>query len=280
MEDKPISKWRQDLYIVIFGVDTFWGRIFDIALLLAILLSVLAVMLESVESISANQDFFDFLYTTEWIFTILFTLEYIARILVSKKPLKYVLSFYGLIDLLSILPSYLSLVFTDVHMFAIFRSIRLLRVFRVLKLVRFMGEAGQLMAALRQSRAKITVFIGGVLILVVLLGSIMFLIEGRDNGFTSIPRSIYWAIVTLTTVGYGDIAPQTILGQMIASGIMILGYGIIAVPTGIVTSEMAKKQFGNKDKVHCPVCNNGDNDKNASFCKLCGTPLDPLKDSK
>ena len=273
-EEEKLSKWREDLYEVIFGVDTWWGKTFDVVLLICIFFSVLAVMLESVSHIS--EDYGDYLYVAEWLFTILFTIEYIARLIVVRKPLKYVFSFFGIIDLLSIIPTYISLLVSGAHMLLVIRSIRLLRVFRVLKLVRFLGEAGQLAAALRSSRAKITVFIGGVFILVVLLGSLMYLIEGGENGFTSIPRSIYWAIVTLTTVGYGDIAPQTILGQAIASCIMILGYGIIAVPTGIVTSEMTRSKTSSKGNVNCDKCGNDQNDKNAIYCKICGHSIDML----
>ncbi len=278
MEDKPLAKWREDLGNVIFGVDTFSGRLFDVLLLLAIVLSVVAVMLESVVPIA--EEYGLYLHIAEWFFTILFTFEYAARLIVARKPTKYARSFFGLVDLLSILPTYLSLVFSGAQMLLVIRSIRLLRIFRILKLVRFLGEASQLMEALRSSRAKITVFIGGVFILVVVMGSLMYLIEGGDNGFTSIPRSIYWAIVTLTTVGYGDIAPQTVLGQFVASGIMILGYGIIAVPTGIVTSEMTKAKYKVKHtEVYCPGCNNRDHDKNADYCKICGTSLDRINNS-
>lgn len=262
--------WRKKLNIIIFGTDTFWGKTFDVALLIAICLSVLAVMLESVDSIRIKAG--TLLYTIEWVFTILFTIEYIARLVVSEKPGKYAYSFFGIIDLLSILPTYLSLFVSGVHLMLVIRSIRLLRVFRVFKLVRFLGEAGQLGRALKSSREKITVFLGSVFILVVILGSIMYLIEGKQNGFTSIPRSIYWAIVTLTTVGYGDIAPVTVAGQTLASMIMILGYGIIAVPTGIVTSEMAKQSRNAELTLKtCVNCSHEEKDEKAAFCKMCGT---------
>ena len=266
-----LPKWKKDIYIIIFGVDTPWGKFFDVALLILIVLSVLAVMLESVPSISEN--YITELHIIEWVFTVIFTLEYIARLLVVKNRMKYATSFFGIVDLLSIIPTYLSLVISGAQMLLILRSIRLLRVFRVFKLVRFLGEAGQLGAAMKASRAKITVFIGGVFILVVVLGSLMYLIEGGDNGFTSIPRSIYWAIVTLTTVGYGDIAPTTVIGQIVASGIMILGYGIIAVPTGIVTSEMAGLNKTREKHVLCPECN-ARNESDAKFCKMCGSHME------
>ncbi|MDH5399088.1 MAG: ion transporter [Cyclobacteriaceae bacterium] len=266
------DKWRKDLYVIIFEADTYWGKFFDVGLLITILLSVAVVLLESVESISNLYK--DLLLIIEWFFTLIFTLEYLARIMISPRPKKYFFSFFGIVDLLSILPTYLGLVFTGAHALLVIRSIRLLRVFRIFKLVRFLGEASQLAQALKASRAKITVFLGSVFILVVILGSIMYLIEGRENGFTSIPRSIYWAIVTLTTVGYGDIAPQTVIGQTLASLIMILGYGIIAVPTGIVTAEISQQ---NKTKqvtsYTCNVCNTAGHDKDARYCKMCGSEL-------
>ncbi|MEQ8925038.1 MAG: ion transporter, partial [Fulvivirga sp.] len=231
------QSFKKRLYIIIFEADTFLGKLFDVILLIAILLSVLAVMLESVDHIKS--DYGDLLYQIEWGFTILFSMEYIARIYVSERPKKYIFSFFGVIDLLSILPTFIGLFAAGAHSLLIIRSIRLLRVFRVLKMVRYLGEASSLMKALNASRAKIIVFIGAVFSLTVILGTIMYLIEGGENGFTSIPRSIYWAVVTLTTVGYGDIAPGTTLGQIVATAIMILGYGIIAVPTGIVSAEIS-----------------------------------------
>ena len=266
------SDWKRKLYIIIFEADTFWGKFFDVALLIAIFLSVIAVMLESVEKF--QESYGALLYVVEWFFTIIFSLEYLARVYVSEKKIKYIFSFFGVIDLLSILPGFISLFIYGAQSLLVLRSIRLLRVFRILKMMRFMGEASQLGTALKSSRHKITVFIGSVFILVVLLGTLMFLVEGRENGFTSIPKSIYWAIVTLTTVGYGDVAPQTVLGQAIASLVMILGYGIIAVPTGIVTSEMTKaknmKQNGGKI---CIKCNCSDHDSEARYCKMCGAEL-------
>lgn len=262
--------FRKRLYIIIFGTDTPAGKAFDVVLLIAILFSVLAVMLESVPSISKNYG--QVFKYSEWFFTVLFSLEYLTRIYVTESKKKYIFSFYGLIDLLSVLPTYLSLIFVGSQYLLIIRALRLLRVFRILKLGRFVGEGEQLARALKASRHKITVFMGTVLMLVILLGTVMYLVEGRENGFTSIPLSIYWAIVTLTTVGYGDIAPQTILGQSIASFVMILGYAIIAVPTGIVTVELQKDRENRKTKA-CKNCNSKGHDTEALFCKFCGEKL-------
>ena len=260
--------WKERIHEIIFEADTFWGKAFDVTLLAVIVLSVLAVMLESVMLI--NQRYGDILYIVEWFFTILFTIEYIARTIVIKKPWKYVFSFFGVVDLLAIIPTYLSLVFVGAHSLLVIRSIRLLRVFRIFKLARFLGEASQLVTALRASRIKIVVFIGTVFTAVIILGTLMYLIEGGENGFTSIPKSIYWAIVTLTTVGYGDIAPQTVTGQLVASIVMVLGYGIIAVPTGIVTSELIRPQKKSSNTVSCQSCGQEGHDDDAKYCKYCG----------
>jgi voltage-gated potassium channel len=266
------ESFKNKLFIIIFKADTPMAKAFDVALLVAIVLSVGVVLLESVEQYSVRY-LKIFLYT-EWAFTIFFTLEYVVRILVSPHKRKYVLSFFGIIDLLSILPAYLSLVFTGVHSLMILRSFRLLRVFRVFKLARFVGEESQLSKAMKASRPKIIVFLVTVGIIVVITGTVMYLVEGEENGFTSIPRSIYWAIVTLTTVGYGDMAPSTVLGQTLASIIMIMGYGIIAVPTGIVTAEIARSSNPQKNinKV-CENCNRGNHDMEAKYCNNCGGEL-------
>ena len=266
-------KWQRRLHEIIFEADTYEGKLFDVILLIAILLSVLAVMLESVSSIYA--EYGEELYILEWIFTIIFTLEYIARIISVTKPKKYIFSFFGIIDLLSILPLYLSFFLVGAQSLLIIRSIRLLRVFRVLKLGRFLGEANQLSAALKASRPKILVFVFTVFTVVVIMGTLMYMIEGAENGFTSIPRSVYWAVVTLTTVGYGDIAPQTTLGQALATFIMIMGYGIIAVPTGIVSAEMAgqKNASAKISTQACPHCSAEGHDIDAQFCKKCGGHL-------
>jgi voltage-gated potassium channel len=268
--EKTLTPFQQKLHEVIFEADTRAGKWFDILLLWAILLSVATVMVESVESIRT-------LYGTElkvieWTFTIFFTLEYFARIIAIGKPLKYIFSFYGIIDLISIIPTYLGLFISGTHTLSIIRSIRLLRVFRILKLVQFISEANVLIAAFKASRAKIIVFLFAVLSLTFILGTLMYLIETPEAGFTSIPRSIYWAIVTLTTVGYGDIAPQTVLGQTLASLIMIIGYAIIAVPTGIVGSELAKTKT-NTNTQSCPQCSLEGHDDDAEYCKYCGSSL-------
>ena len=263
--------WKKQLHKIIFEADTFWGKAFDIALLIAIILSVLAVILESVEKV--DQNYGKILYIIEWAFTIIFTLEYITRIVITKKSFRYILSFFGLIDLLSIIPTYLSLFFIDTHSLLVIRSIRLLRVFRVFKLVQFLGEASQIMTALKASRIKVTVFIGSVFTAVIILGTLMYLVEGGQNGFTSIPKGIYWAIVTLTTVGYGDIAPHTVLGQMIASIVMILGYGVIAVPTGIFTAEIVQQKKTITNSISCLNCSRKGHDGNAQHCKYCGEKL-------
>jgi len=270
--EKP-KNLKELWYKIIFEAETPAGKRFDIILLFAILLSVLAVMLESVPSIS--RAFGEELRIIEWVFTILFTIEYLARLYVITNKFRYAISFFGLVDLLSIIPTYLSLFFAGTHTLLIIRSLRLLRVFRVMKLVRYLEEAGNLSNALKASKAKILVFLGTVFILVVLVGTLMYLIEGPEHGFTSIPTSIYWAVVTLTTVGYGDIAPGTVIGQALAAVIMILGYGIIAVPTGIVSAEMVS-QSRNVDKRPTLVCTNclGEgHDIDAKYCKFCGAEL-------
>jgi voltage-gated potassium channel len=267
------NSYKRKLYDIIFKADTPAGKAFDVALLIAILLSVGIVLIESVEQYS--RAFTKLFIYAEWVFTILFTAEYIIRIAITPSKRKYIFSFFGIIDFLSILPAYLSLVFTGVHSLIILRSFRLLRVFRIFKLARFMGEASQLRKALSASRAKIIVFLVTVGIVVVIMGTVMYLVEGSENGFTSIPKSIYWAIVTLTTVGYGDVAPSTVLGQTLASIIMIMGYGIIAVPTGIVTAEMARANRGSADKSRiCPSCKSTIFDEDALYCKYCGETME------
>lgn len=263
---------KKKLRTIIFKTNTPAGKAFDIALLIAILVSVSVVILESVEEFSTNYTNV-FIYT-EWAFTLIFTIEYILRIIISNKKRKYIFSFFGIIDFLSILPAYLSLLLTGMHTLVILRSFRLLRVFRIFKLARFMGEASQLRMALSASRPKIIVFLVTVGIIVVIMGTVMYLVEGADNGFTSIPKSIYWAIVTLTTVGYGDVAPSTVLGQTLASIIMIMGYGIIAIPTGIVTAEMARSsQRQTISNKLCGNCDQANHDLEAKYCKNCGNEL-------
>lgn len=263
------DNFRARLGTIIFESDTPLGKLFDVALLWTILFSILLVMLESVPSIRAQHG--SFLRNAEWLFTGLFTLEYLARLYAASRPLGYAKSFYGVVDLLAIVPGYLSLIFAGSQYLLVIRALRLLRVFRVLKLSRYLGEASVLTTALQASRVKITVFLFTVLTLVVIVGSIMHLVEGPENGFTSIPLSIYWAIVTLTTVGYGDISPRTPLGQIISSALMIVGYGIIAVPTGIVTAELSRA--ARPLSKQCKGCGFAVNDADAKFCKRCGTAL-------
>jgi len=266
-----MNKFRLRIHEIIFEADTPAGKVFDIALLISILGSVTAVMLESVEVINLKYNLL--LRYIEWTFTILFTIEYIVRIYSTKKALHYITSFYGLVDLISIIPTYLSIIFLGSQSLAVIRTIRLLRVFRIFKLAQFMGEGKQLMAALRASRHKIFVFIIGILALVVIFGTLMYMVETDENGFTSIPASIYWAIVTLTTVGYGDIAPQTFIGQVLASLVMIMGYAIIAVPTGIVTVELTRAARTSTNTHVCTECGADQHDDDAKYCKKCGVEL-------
>lgn len=263
--------WRARLRRIIFGTDTPAGKVFDLALLGVIVLSIVAVMLDSVERFHAR--FGSLLYGLEWVFTGLFTVEYGVRLITVRRPLRYVFSFFGLVDLLAVLPTYLGLLLTGAESLLVLRSLRLLRVFRVLKLGRYLSEANVLLNAVRSSGPKIVVFLGTVLSLVVIMGTLMYLIEGEENGFTSIPRSMYWAIVTMTTVGYGDIAPKTVLGQIVAGAVMILGYSIIAVPTGIVSVELGRAQQGEAPPRTCADCAGEGHDADAGFCKFCGARL-------
>jgi len=265
------QSWRERLHEIIFEADTPAGKLFDVALLWAILLSVLTVMLDSVSSIKARHG--DLLRALEWFFTLLFTVEYFWRIASVDRPGRYVTSFFGLVDLVSVLPTYLSLVVAGTQSLLVIRALRLLRVFRVLKLAQYVGEAQVLMAALRASRPKIIVFIGTVMTCVVIVGAAMYLIEGEEHGFDSIPRAMYWAIVTMTTVGYGDIAPGTVAGQALAALLMILGYAIIAIPTGIVSAELVRKPSAHVSTQACPTCGAEGHDYDASHCKYCGSSL-------
>jgi len=268
--NKQRSGWRDRLFEVIFEADTAAGRLFDVLLILCILLSVAVVMLDSVSSI--HERYGGLLYGLEWVFTILFTVEYVLRLACAPRPGRYARSFFGVIDLLAILPTYVSIIFFHTRFLAVVRVLRVLRVFRVLKLAHPLKEANLLMAALARSRRKIFVFLLVVGSLVVILGACMYIIEGPENGFTSIPRSVYWAVVTLTTVGYGDISPNTALGQCLAAVVMILGYSIIVVPTGFVTVEMAmtSKQVTSQ---FCPQCMREGHDADAAHCKFCGAKL-------
>ena len=269
------NDWRHRLYVIIYEADTPAGKRFDVILLWVILLSIILVMLESVETINAR--YHVFFNIVEWFITALFTVEYIARIITVRRPLTYIFSFYGIIDFLSTIPKYLSLLLIGTQVLVVFRSLRLLRVFRILKLHQYVGESQKLMNALRSSRTKIFVFFFAILIICVVLGTVMYLVEDRESGFTSIPKSVYWSIVTLTTVGYGDIAPQSVAGQFIASFIMILGYAIIAIPTGIVTSELTKNRANVPlfDTQTCPNCLADRHQYKARYCYRCGTELNP-----
>lgn len=271
---RPI--WKEKLYEVIFEADTLPGKVFDISLLIVILLSTVVVMLESIPAKSAEMA--SLLTTFEWIFTILFTIEYTLRLTVVRNKARYATSFLGLVDLLSILPTYLALFISGTQVLIVIRIIRLFRIFRIFKLSQFIGAGNTLRTALLASRHKIGVFLLTVSMSVIIAGTFMYLVEGEENGFSSIPVSIYWAIVTMTTVGYGDIAPQTPLGQTIASLIMILGYGIIAVPTGIVSAEMYSiKSKENLSTQVCPHCYKEGHDSDAKFCKFCGGQLNENK---
>ncbi|QGY43885.1 ion transporter [Maribellus comscasis] len=263
---------RDKLYEVIFEADTKEGKVFDVVLLFVILLSIALVMLESVPFV--REDYRSILRIMEWTITIIFSIEYILRVIIVKKAFKYIFSFYGIIDFLSVIPTYLGLFLIGTHSLVVIRILRLLRVFRILKLTRYTHAGRTLARAMWASREKISVFIFFVVTIVVIVGTVMYLVEGEPHGFTSIPRSIYWAIVTLTTVGYGDISPQTSLGQFLASVVMILGYAIIAVPTGIVTAEMMKSTSESNTQV-CPSCLHDKHDDDAVFCKKCGARLNP-----
>jgi voltage-gated potassium channel len=267
---RPRSRWRVRLHEVIFEADTAAGRAFDVGLLVAILVSVVTVVLESVPDF--RRQYGGALRTLEWAITLAFTAEYVLRLVAVDRPWRYARSFLGVVDLLALLPTYLALVMPDAQSLMVVRAIRLLRVFRILKLSPFLVEAQQLAQALRASRRKITVFLGAVLTMVVIMGAVMYLVEGDEAGFTSIPISMYWAVVTLTTVGYGDIAPRTPLGQLLASALMILGYGIIAVPTGIVSVELSKATQA-VSRQACPGCGAEGHDADAVHCKLCGARL-------
>ncbi|CAM4112393.1 ion transporter [Gillisia limnaea] len=263
--------WKSRLHEIIYEADTKMGRAFDIILLVVILLSIALVMLESIADL--NQAYYMEFYIAEWIITGVFTIEYVLRIITIKQPKRYIFSFYGIVDLLSTLPSYIAIVSGGHNMLFAVRALRLLRIFRILKITRYIGESDKLIRALKNSRPKILVFLFAVVIISVIMGSVMFLVEGPENGFTSIPVAIYWCIVTLTTVGFGDIHPVTPLGQFIASFIMIMGYGIIAVPTGIVSAEFTKNKTIPTNTQACPFCNETKHLDGAEFCHNCGNKM-------
>ncbi|MBQ4821159.1 ion transporter [Aquimarina sp. MMG016] len=269
-----IKNWKDRLHEIIYEADTPIGRLFDVILMILIILSIIFVMLESVKGFPAV--IYDILYYGEWVITIFFTFEYMARIITVKKSSSYIFSFYGIIDLLSTLPLYLTFFFTGTSALLTVRALRLLRVFRILKISRYIGESNRLAKAIRDSGAKILVFLFAVLVLCIIMGTVMYLIEGEEGGFKNIPISVYWCIVTMTTVGYGDIAPSTPFGQLIAALIMIVGYGIIAVPTGIVSAEYASGRKSKKVNLNtqvCSNCNTSNHYDGAQFCHKCGEDL-------
>ncbi len=266
-----LKKTRENLYQIIFEADTPAGKLFDVVLIILIAISILAVILESVENIGQNYGiFFQYL---EWSITLIFTFEYLVRLMVVRRPAKFIFSFYGIIDFLSFMPSYIGLFIAGTHGLMVIRALRLLRIFRVLKINRYINEGNYLIRALKASRVKISIFLYAVLMIIIIIGAVMYLIEGQQNGFDSIPRSMYWVIVTITTVGFGDITPQTTIGQFIASFIMILGYAIIAVPTGIVTAEIGKEKKKKATTQVCPECLKEGHDIDATHCKYCGALL-------
>jgi len=269
----PKTSLRQRLHHIIFDYDTLPAKAFDLVLILAILLSVTVVMLDTVGGIHSIHG--ELLYGLEWFFTILFTIEYFIRLYASKSRIRYAVSFYGIIDLLAILPTYFSIFFPGTQYLLVIRFLRVLRIFRLLKLVKFVKEAEFVKASLIASSRKIVFFLFFVLVTVSVIGALMYLIEGEENGFTSIPKGVYWAIVTITTVGYGDIYPHTVLGRTLAALLMIIGYSIIAVPTGIVSAEMAAmhEKLESELKMAESCCQSIEHDPDARFCKVCGKPL-------
>jgi len=271
--DRDPASWRLRLHEVIFEADTPAGKLFDVVLIVAIVLSIVAVMFDSVAEVRAQHG--TALYLIEWFFTLLFTAEYFARIVALGNPIRYIRSFYGLVDLVAILPTYLSLLLPGTQYLMVIRVLRLLRIFRILKLAQYINEAETLLKAMRASLRKISVFLFVVLSLVLIFGSLLYLIEGDESGFTSIGVSCYWAITTLTTVGYGDISPQSPLGRAVASLIMIMGYGVIAVPTGIVTAELVAPIRGQVSTQACRACGGEKHSYDALYCKYCGEKLNP-----
>lgn len=273
MSRKPL---KHHLYVIIFGTHTPAGRAFDISLIVAILASLLVLILESIPNVMSEWS--QQLRYIEYTFTALFTLEYLLRLYCSPKPKSYATSFYGVVDLLAILPTYLAIIFPGASFMGVVRLLRVMRIFRILKLVRYLQDSNILLRSLLMARRKILIFFSTVGILVVIFGALIFVIEGPENGFTSIPHSIYWAIVTITTVGYGDMIPQTALGKAIASLTMLLGYSILAVPTGIITAELSNEMNSHKELVKCPNCNRAGHDSDAMYCKHCASELaDPDK---
>jgi voltage-gated potassium channel len=269
---RPSSGWRRKLYVIIFESDTRAGLLFDQVLLVAILASVTVVMLDSVVAVSSR--YHVLLTRLEWLFTGLFTIEYVARLMCVERPRRYARSFYGVIDLVSVLPTYLAIFLPELHALIDVRVLRMLRVFRILKLTQYLEEFQLLAAALRNSRRKIAVFLSAVLMIVVTLGTVMYVVEGPENGFTSIPLAVYWAITTMTTVGFGDITPQTDFGRLVASMMMLMGWGVLAVPTGIVTAEMTSQRLRPTGRRACAKCGTGEHTVDARFCRACGASLE------
>jgi voltage-gated potassium channel len=266
---KPV--WRDRLHEIIFEADTRAGKLFDVSLICSIVLSVAVVLLDSMVVVRARYG--ALMYAAEWFFTVLFTIEYILRLISVGRPVRYATSFFGVVDLLAILPTYISLFLPGSQYLLTIRVLRLLRIFRVFKLVTYVNEARVITTALRASRRKISVFLFAILTIVIIIGSLMYVVEGAQNGFVDIPTSIYWAIVTLTTVGYGDISPQTALGKAVASVVMIIGFSIIAVPTGIVTAELAQAAKDRVSTQACPSCGLEGHDHDATYCKYCSAHL-------
>ncbi|SFS17948.1 voltage-gated potassium channel [Dyella sp. OK004] len=266
------APWRARWFHIIFGHDDAPGRLFDVVLIVAILSSILATVLDSVSDLHdrASQLF----YVLEWVFTIAFTAEYLMRIAVVNKPRAYMRSFFGIVDLLAVLPTYLSLLLVGSQYLLVVRALRILRIFRILKMTRYVDESNLLWSTLVRSRHKILIFVSTILTLVLIFGALMYLIEGPGNGFSSIPKSMYWAIVTMTTVGFGDITPHTMLGQMLTSVIMLVGYSIIAVPTGIFAAELAAGMREARRRIRCASCRLDDHEADAHFCRRCGTALE------
>jgi voltage-gated potassium channel len=271
---KPADGWRRRLFTIIFEADTPAGKLFDVVLIIAILLSVAAVLADSVESIAMRHG--AALNALEWTFTLLFTVEYIARISCVERPMRYARSFYGIVDLLAILPTYLAVFLPEAGLLIDIRILRLMRVFRIFKLTAYLSEYRLLADAMANSRRKIMVFLSFVVMIVLIVGTLMYVIEGPEYGFTSIPLAVYWAISTMTTVGYGDLVPGTDIGRMLASVMMLIGWGVLAVPTGIVTAEMTAQHFKGRrvSPRKCRECGAGDHDEDASYCRVCGTRLE------
>jgi len=270
-QNQNTNNWRDKIHEIIFEADTPIGKLFDEILIVCIIASVLVVMLDSVDSIGGQYK--RLFYVLEWFFTIIFSIEYILRLLTVGRPVKYATSFFGIVDLLTVIPTYLDLLLPGTRFLLVIRILRVLRIFRVLKLAKYVGEANLLIIAVKASSRKITIFLFSVVTIVIVLGSLMYIVEGAEHGFTSIPKSIYWAIVTLTTVGYGDVAPQTSFGQALSVVVMIMGYSIIAVPTGIVTMEMSQAFKKHITTRVCQECSAEGHDVDAKHCKFCGSEL-------